>query len=262
MLKAINDVKVVPINVPKLDEKRIVGSKVFPEIYANIYISAKKMSGKTNAIFTIIKQCCDKNSNVIVFCSTCNKDTNWIEIKKYLEIHDIPSKFYDSIVDGEANHLKELIEIMSVEDEPEEEEEIDLEPHLIFADEEIRIKLKKPKKISQKYLIIFDDISAELKDPNVSVLLKQNRHYKSKVIISSQYVNDIVPQSRRQIQYYLLFGGINDLKLNELYTNMDLPITFIKFCELYKDATKERFNFFYVDTSGKYRKNFNLAYVI
>jgi hypothetical protein len=255
MFKKINDIKIQTIKVPKIDEKNIVGYDMFPEIYGNIFISAKKMSGKSTVIYNIIKNCADKNSVVVVFCNTYRNDANWITIRKYLDDKKIPNLFYDSIHDGAVNNLSNLVNLMSAEDEPEDEKEP--ESCLSFNEKEIRIKVRKPKKISQKYLIIMDDISSELKDPNVSILLKQNRHYKSKVIISSQYINDIAPQCRRQMQYYLLFSGINEQKLEELFDNADLNIDFEQFVYLYKLATAGQYNFFYIGTNGDYRRNFN-----
>ena len=93
-------------------------------------------------------------------------------------------------------------------------------------------------------------------------MLKTNRHYKSKCIISSQYVNDLVPMARRQIDYYLLFGGINEQKLKEIYMNADLNISEDHYIKLYLDATNEKYNFFYIDTNGEYRRNFNQKYLI
>eukprot|EP00732_Lithocolla_globosa_P003743 Lithocolla_globosa_v1_NODE_3123_length_1759_cov_28.126761.p2 type:complete len:157 gc:universal NODE_3123_length_1759_cov_28.126761:861-1331(+) len=134
---------------------------------------------------------------------------------------------------------------------------------VMFGEKHIVVKKKKPKKISQKYMIIIDDLSLELKDPQVASLLKTNRHFKSKVLISSQWVNDVAPMGRRQFDYVLLFGGINKEKLEALYINADLNIEFDQFMELYKDGTREKYNFFYMDTNGgKYRHNWNIEYDI
>lgn len=262
MLKKINHVKIETIKIPKIDNSKVLGAELFPHIYSNVYISAKKNSGKTTVIYNIIKKCCDKNSVVVVFCSTYRNDASWIEIRKYLDDKKIPNLFYDSIKDNNTNNLSNLINLMTTDVDDDEEEEEEPESILLFNEKEIRIKVRKPKKISQKYLIIMDDIGAELKDPNISILLKQNRHYKSKVIISSQYINDIQPQCRRQIQTYLLFGGINEQKLDEIYVNADLNISFEKFVELYKLATSEKYSFFYCDSSGEYRQNFDKQFIL
>lgn len=263
--KQINDVEVRPVPLPKTDKKEILGSELFDELYSNIYLCAKKKSGKTSTIYNIIKRCCDKRTAVFVFCSTYGKDQNWRAIKDYLDRKSIENEFYSSIKgdDGKENHLKNLVERLktetseSEESEPEEEEE----KILLFSDEEIKVTIRKrkPKKTSQRYLFIFDDISTELKDPNISHLLKTNRHYKSKVIISSQWLNDLLPMARRQIDVYMIFSGINNEKLEELFKNADLNIEFPQFVSLYREATNQKYSFFYVDASNcKYRKNFNM----
>ena len=260
-LKSINNFEVVPISIPKLELKNIKGSKLFPEIYSNVYLCAKKKSGKTSVIFNIIRECADKNTNVIVFCSTQNKDKNWIEIKKYLNEKKIPNEFYNSMLEN-GNILTEIITDLQgqVSDEESSSEE---EPELIKFQNKKRKpkKKKKPTIISPKYLIIFDDLSSELRKPEIAHLLKTNRHYKSKVVISSQYLNDLQPMSLRQIDYWLLFSGLPYEKLESVYKQADQSISFEQFYDLYKDATQERFSFFYIDTTNDtYRRNFNQEY--
>lgn len=267
-LKKINEMEVMKVPLQSRDTRDILGSELFSEIYSNIYLCARKKSGKSTVIYNIIKKCCDKNTMVHVFCSTHQKDANYKAIKEYLDKKGIENEFFTSIKtdDGKGNHLKTLIDTMQHEPETEteeSEEEEEEEKIVNFSDEEIKVTIrkKKPKKISQRHLIIFDDISTELHDVNISHLLKTNRHYKSKVIISSQWLNDIAPMCRRQIDVYLIFSGINDEKLIELFRNADLNIEFSYFVQLYKEATKEKYSFFYVDSSScKFRKNFNLEF--
>ena len=269
-VKKINNVEIKPIQVEKVEKKDILGSELFDEIYANIFICAKKKSGKSTVIYNIIKKCCDKRTKVIVFCSTYLKDANWKEIQTYLEKKEIENEFYLSIYDEKKNVLQELVDTMQTEEEEEEiikaqEEEEQEDRVILINDSEIRVSVKKrkPKKLSQRYMIIFDDLSQDLKDPSVSHLLKKNRHMKSKIIISSQYLNDIPPMSRRQIDVYLIFSGLNLEKLQEIYKNADLDLSFERFIDLYHDATSEKYQFFYVDASNcNYRRCFNYQYII
>ena len=125
----------------------------------------------------------------------------------------------------------------------------------------MRIKKRKPKKIAPEYIFIFDDISTDLKSPDVSKLVKQNRHYKSKVIISSQYPLDIQPQSRRQIDYWLLFAGHDKEKLEKIYHDADLNIDFDLFLKIYHEATEIKYHFLYIDTNNsEFRKDFNFKF--
>lgn len=260
----INTSTITPIKVEKIPSDKIQGYEFFPELYSNIFLMAKKHSGKTNVVFNIIKACANKHSKVIVFCNTHNNDANWRFVKGFLDFRKIESAFYDSILDGKQNILNEVIEEMKEEDTPkpdtqkrtEEQKQVDR----ILGISKKEKKEKEPKKKAPRFIIVFDDLpSTELRNKSVDTLLKQNRHFKSKVIISSQWV-DLNPAARRQIQYYLLFKGINEEKLDELYKNMDLDISYDKMLDLYKDATQEKYNFFYISTDGEYRHNFNEKY--
>eukprot|EP00732_Lithocolla_globosa_P000073 Lithocolla_globosa_v1_NODE_13_length_10672_cov_64.188000.p5 type:complete len:234 gc:universal NODE_13_length_10672_cov_64.188000:4399-3698(-) len=230
-------------NTSHLSPDRIRGYDLLPDIYCNVFLCAKKKSGKTSSIFNIIKHCCDKESNVIIFSSTVEKDFAWIQIREFLDKKEIPSEYHTSFHEDGRHLLSELIETLRSEKEEIEEPEPEEEPTLreiMFGEKHITVKKKKPKKISQKYMIIIDDLSLELKDPYVASLLKTNRHFKSKVIISSQWVNDVAPMGRRQFDYVLLFGGINKEKMEQVFINSDLNIEFDEFMKLYKDATSEK----------------------
>ena len=262
----INSTVITPIKVESIPSDRIQGYEMFPELYSNIFLMAKKHSGKTNVVYNIIKACANKRTKVIVFCNTHNNDANWKFVKGFLDFRKIESAFYDSIIDGKVNVLNEVIEEMKNEDEgtenpealkrSEEQKQVDR----ILGRNKKEKREKEPKKKAPRFILVFDDLpSTELRNKSVDTLLKQNRHFKSKVIISSQWV-DLNPGARRQIQYYLLFKGINEEKLDELYKNMDLDISYEKLLELYKDATSEKYNFFYISTDGEYRHNFNEKY--
>jgi hypothetical protein len=77
--------KIKTIPLKKIDNKDIVGGDLF-HLYPNIFICAKKKSGKTTCIFNILKTCTDKNTlGIYIFCSTYTKDVNWMAIKDMLE---------------------------------------------------------------------------------------------------------------------------------------------------------------------------------
>jgi hypothetical protein len=198
----------------------------------------------------------------VVFCSTCEKDSNWKAIREMLDKKGIVNEFHQSIKDEGVDHLENLMtEMRNVQSDEESSSDSEEEPQIIsFADIDVEVKVKKrkPKYVSPKYLIVFDDLSTELKHPMISHLLKTNRHMKTKVILSSQYLNDLLPMARRQIDFYLVFKGLNEVKLLELFQNADLNITFEEFMVLYDTATAERFNFLYVDSvNSQFRQNFN-----
>jgi hypothetical protein len=153
------------------------------------------------------------------------------------------------------------------DDEEDEEDEKEMKPKLIlFNDNEdemtFKIKKYKPKKITPRHLLIFDDISDEMRNNRyLRALMKKNRHLRSKVIISTQHFTDVNPDVRKMFDIWILFKDHEEDILKQIYQACSLNISYSKFIELYKDATKEKFNFLFIDKNNcQYRNNFNLEY--
>jgi len=255
-IQKINQEKVKPIPLEVIPKDKIKGSCLFENIYANIFIVARKKSGKTSVIFKIIKSCTGKKTKFFIFSSTIHKDATWIHIVKFLRKRNNEVHTYTSIKEGGNDELFEILKSLQVEDKEEEKPK----PNLLFPQEKDK-KDKKENKISAEHLFIFDDIGSELALASVTELLKTNRHYLSKCIISSQHVNDLKPAARKQIDYWLLFKGHKEEKLEIIYKDADINIPFELFHQLYLDATKEKYNFLYIDTNDmSFRKNFNMQY--
>jgi|688.fasta_scaffold60564_3 hypothetical protein len=262
-IKKINNEIVKPLKLPKIDENKIKGCNLFPNIYSNIFLLAKKMSGKTTVINKILKCSLNKLSKVYIFCSTVYKDSSYIEIIKMLDRKGIEHHEFTSIIENGVNNLENIIIDLQNHEKMEIEEP---KPKIKFikcdssSDEEDEYEYK-PKKIAPEVIFLFDDISNELHLPIISTVLKKNRHYKSKCIISSQYMNDLKPASIQQLDYVLIFGGQPTEKLNILHKQIDLSSPLNIFLEIYHNATSEKYNFLYVDVrKEKYRKNFNIEY--
>lgn len=289
-LKQINREIVKAIPIPDEDKREIKGYDICEEVYANIFLCAKKKSGKTSALFKVMKKCCIKTTVIYVFCSTVYKDVNWIEIRKYFKKKGMEIIVFTSIYDGGENQLLNLIQQLNNEAKDQEEEpenDVEPEPELDSCDKIIqqlkynynvatgRIKPepeaeeeneRKPRKSKFRacdYMIIFDDLSGELKEPSLVELLKKNRHYKTKIIISSQYLNDLKPESRKQIDLMMIFKGFPEAKLLEIYKDCDSSVPFNTFSELYKKATEIPHSFLYIDTrSDSYRCCFDKQFII
>jgi hypothetical protein len=57
----------------------------------------------------------------------------------------------------------------------------------------------------------------------------------------------------------MLFSGINDEKLNDIYKFADLNVTEDEFKKLYEHATSQKYCFLWVNTSNStFRKCFNM----
>ena len=291
-LKKINKQTVKAIPIPNEDTRPIKGFKICEEVYANIFLCAKKKSGKTSAIFKIIKECSNKDTIIIIFCSTVYKDKNWIQMRKHFEKKNEIRVFTSIYEDGE-DQLHKLINDLNCQaqenkndenNEKESEElEIDrcddiiekLKNHYLSSigkgtpkeenedAENNKKKQRKSKHRAPEYIIVFDDLSTELKSRSLLDLLKKNRHYKTKLIISSQWVHDLLPESRKQIDLFLIFKGFSDAKMKELYKDSDSSIPFETFIEVYKKATELPYSFLYVDTrSDSFRCCFDKQFIL
>jgi len=266
--KKINNevVKAVPL-ISVVDTRPVLGQALFPEIYANIFLCAKKKSGKSSVIYNIIKRCANKHTIVMAFCSTLHKDETYKTLMKYCELNKIAFVGHTSLKSEEDGHdlLSELIDELQNDEDKEDEKES--KQSIIICDdsddEDNRKAIKKAKYRSPEYIFILDDLSTELKSTSVAAFLKKNRHFKSKIIISSQYLNDLAPQSRKQIDYFLIFKGQPQGKLDEIYRDADISVDKETFYKLYKNATLEKYSFLYIDTNtNNYRQNFNIEYSI
>lgn len=254
-MKQINNVKIeVPKNIPSINPKDIRGYDMFPEKYLNLFICAKKKSGKSVTLINIIKQRANKDTIIFVFSPTAaNKDKTWISaLNNELKGYNIT--IFDSILD-KLDAIKEILMPAKVE---EEKENIDYVRQLMFD-----LFEKKGKVKEKEYMIILDDLGDEAGDKRLAELLKKNRHCNCTYIISSQYFNDVHPQGRKQLDYWILFGGHRDDKLELIHRDSDVHLDYESFRELYKDATKNKYDFLYIDSANqKFRKNFTHEYEI
>ena len=266
-LHKINNEVVKPIPLEPIDKNKIKGCNILDELYGNIAIIAKKKSGKTSTIFKILKSCSSKYSNVIIFCSTIYKDKNWGKIVKYLQDHNIPVFTYTSMFENGVNQVEELTQQLEMENKPKdkkEKEEIKTKFIQCDSDNESDEECKPRKsKLVPEYTLIFDDLSGELHNKYLGYLMKRNRHFLMRIIISTQYYYDIAKDVRSQLDVILLFPNIPLEKLETIHKEIDVSTPFNIFYALYKNATSEKYNFLYVDIRNeKYRRNFNFQYEI
>ena len=110
ILKQINNQYVKAIPIPDEDTRPIKGKDLVEEVYANIALIAKKNSGKTSALFKIMKECSVSKTIIVIFCSTVYKDKNWIQIRKYFEKKGMDVRVYTSIFEDGEDQLSNLIE--------------------------------------------------------------------------------------------------------------------------------------------------------
>jgi len=273
-LSKLNNIEVKPV-VLKDPPKHILGSDMFPLLSCNIEIVAPKNSGKTVVIKNILDECADKDTHVILFVGTHNNDPTWVEIKKDLKKRKIRYSAYTSIFsDQNQNIVDALIESLEEEaGDPDDEFNPEDVPKMtknflfakMFGKEEKEVVEKKPKKkiVSPDYIIIFDDLSNELKNPAIPKLMKIQRHFSSKIIISTQsYINCHADIRRGNLDYILLFQNINNDVLEQIHQELSVQIPLDMFIELYHYATAEKYHFLFYDRNGYFRKDFNKNFEI
>ena len=121
--KKINNVQVKKVQLHEVEDSRPVkGSALFDEIYANIFLCAKKKSGKTSTIYKIVKECMGKKTKVIAFVSTLHKDKTWKAIRKYVEGKGNEFIGHTSLKEDGEDLLDKLVEELKDEAENEEED--------------------------------------------------------------------------------------------------------------------------------------------
>ena len=274
--KKLNDVKAEPIKQKGGSKKPAKGEKLFPEPYANICIMAKKKSGKTTVVKKIIEDCATKNTIVIVFCSSFHKDASWRAIEEWCDDHEIPIEGHTSLFDSDKNNLleQELGDLKEPKDDEKKAKappikryiEIDDEHGFVEVLEPVADAEPKPKRETKftplDYIFVFDDIGDELRHKTVSQLMKTNRHWKCKVVVSTQYMTDLAPSARRQFDYWLLFAKLSRQNLNVMRVSAGLDLEEDEFVELYSKATAKPYDFLYVDTRDMtYRIKFDTAII-
>jgi hypothetical protein len=273
-IKRINNEIVRPIKFQyggDDDERPIKGVDLFPDVYCNIFICAKKKSGKTTTLKHIIESCATMESTVMIFCSTKDKDNNHLAIKHLCKSKHIAYVAYTSMNEDGINVLGVLLD--KLREEAEERNKSDSESDseeqptkrglVLFESEDDEVdeepKKRKCKYKAPEYIIVLDDISNELKNKLLVKVLKESRHYRFKCICISQYMNDLLPESIKQLDYCLLFRGEPEVKLMKIWKDLDITIPFDDFKRLYYYATKKKYSFLYIDVRNElFRQNFDL----
>lgn len=263
----INSHVVKPLINRNTESKDVRGYELIPELYANIFVCAKKKSGKSNLIWDILKKGVGPKTKIIIFSATLHRDPTYKHIVSHFEKKGNVIISYTSIIEDKQDNLANILDelgddVSDDEDAKDDEEEPERLP-IILTNDYFEKKLKRKRKPKSKLLapdliFVFDDISNQLRGKSVARLVKANRHYKAKTIISSQYVCDIMPEVFNQLDFCILFGGHEDSKIYKIHKAIDLSIDPEKFLQLYKDVTSKRFDFLWIDiVHERFRKNFN-----
>jgi hypothetical protein len=91
------------------DKRPIKGHELCSCLYGNIYLVAKKNSGKTTVIWNIIDRCAGRDTIIFAWVSTLNNDANWRKIRTMCEDRDIPFIGSTSLMNDGVDELEALI---------------------------------------------------------------------------------------------------------------------------------------------------------
>ena len=279
--------KIKPIK-SKVPDIKPLGYELFPQLASSIYISASTKSGKTTLIFHIIKHCIDKNTKIFIFSPTVFIDNSYKMIARYLKKKKISHQLHPHFIsEDNEDMLNDILKgIIEDHEKPQQDKddwsnlqstkEAKSGPIIPFYSKMVGGKIVRdiPQPIKKeesdeeeeetnapKYMFIFDDLGNEMRKPSIYKLLLKQRHFKAKTILSSQYINNLMPSSIQQLDYVILFGGHNSDQLSELHKKLDLNISLEDFIDYYQEATKEKYHFLYIDRrEGLYRKDFNSVF--
>lgn len=264
--KRINNIIVKAVKPPSNEDKRPVrGADLFPEADCNILCIAKKKSGKSTVIYKMIKECAGPNTKIIAFGSTIYKDPIWLKIQQLCRKMKI--EFIGHMRIG--THLHDLVAELQIKAMQEEAERLNpkqkKQQSPIWYDSESdsddEDHPRKSKFRSADYFIIVDDLAGELKNPDLLTTITYNRHFHVRIFLSTQYWNHTGKGGRSNLDYALFFPRIPKDKLEEIHQVLDLSVSYPVFEQMYKQATKVKHHFLYVDLlNNKYRKDFNLEY--
>ena len=275
--------KTVTVTNEQKKDLKIKGADWFAEPYSNIFLLAKKKSGKTTVIENILKHCSGRNTKFIFIVSTIHKDSTWRRIVDYWEDKGNDVLTYDDLTTDGVNVIQEFMDQQkgdiqqgsgpiiknktSIQDIKRVNGKLIItkstQPVIVGRGEE-ELKESKPKLLYPEYFIVLDDLGNSMRDKAINQLLKTNRHYKAKVILSAQNLNDLMPEAIRNLDYVLCFGRIPDEKMEKLRQDLLLDVDEQTFHNMYKDATDKPHSFFYIGRSGEdeFRKNFNDKYIL
>lgn len=244
------------------------------------------------------KCCRKNYTTVVIFSNTLYKDGTWITLRKWCKKNHIDFvghtdiKFTDSngvkhdalwdllkkgrevgeeqVLDSDESDSEDDSGSDSEEDEDEDIPEEDQKQYFNYSTKAKNVsnsykcvsetpsaKLEYST-IAPKLFLVFDDISSDLKLPSVQELVKNSRHYEACCCFSSQAVVDVLPSCRKNANYFCLFSGLNESDLERIRVDGSLPISIETLMKMYKEATKKRFSFLYIDCdTQQFRINFD-----
>lgn len=279
MSKKINDYEIVCPRVGS-GKKEWKGMDLFDIQYWVMACLGKRRSGKTSLIYTLIKAFTTKNYKFIFFVPTFWKDDSYEVIRNFLDKKKIPYQDFQSIEEDGVNNLDVVMKVLEEKDplsgnKDEEEGKEEIKGGACFGpsnriqrgvekDGKKEVEKDSSSKIENEWFIIFDDISTEIRNKAVLKLCKNSRHYKAKIILSTQSITDLHPHIFNQLDYVAVFKNFNLDALKQLYERIDPNMSYEQFVNIYREITDKvdrrgHSPFMLIDRpNNKIRENLNI----
>ena len=245
-LEKINNYQVQLPKVGSGKEIKWKGKNLFDVQFWNFAIIGKKKSGKTSLIYTLIKDFCTKKTIVLFFVSTFHKDNTYKVIRDYLDEKKIIYQGFTELKTDGVDNVQCFLEANKGEPESDSDSDEEIKTSASaeralracnFGIVEKKESKKTKKKFEPEYILVFDDLSDELQSKTISALCKKNRHFRCKVILSTQSVKDIISRTIAQMDYVALFKHLNEESIQTIYERLEPNISFKEFLVMYKDVT-------------------------
>lgn len=264
-----------------LDIFKYKSPKDFPNLFFfRHYYVGSSGSGKTFTATEFLKRISKKLDKVYVINPTMDRKLRAIadEVSLYKEYPESDDKTIETIIDEikddiktfkryyfyksiykKYSLLKEIPEDVLIssylEQKGFEKKEIRLLDEYNFqppnvAFENFDYKLKPPNS-----LILIDDsvgssIFREGRSPLINFFIKA-RHYKTNVILLSQYFKAVPKKIRSNMTGYILFKTFDKTQLNSVYEEINSFLSYEDFLNLVEENTREKHSFIYIDLKNQ-----------
>lgn len=76
-LEKINNLQIKPVD-SGFNHKKIKHAAMFNSEHFCVFIPSKWGSGKTTNIYNIIEECATTQTDIRIFCTTCDNDKTWV----------------------------------------------------------------------------------------------------------------------------------------------------------------------------------------
>ena len=268
------------VKIPKLEgleqKKKWRGSNIFSARYFVLANLGKRRSGKTTLINTIVQNFATKNMILFFFVPTFYRDASYVPIREYLDEKGIVYQHYYSVKEDGVNNVEVFMEQNAHNEDSKNEnekegltsfEEEPIKPCLFDTEKKSEKKERKKKQPPLEYMFFFDDMPDNYKDKQVCKLIKLSRHFKSKIILSTQSTVDLDRSIYQQCDYVALFRNFNEDNLDKLYIRMEPWVDLEEFKRIYHRVTDSENrgirNFLLVDRNDDiFRINLNKKLIL